>query len=56
VGSLTDAELRVGDLVAQALTYREVGERLFISRRTVEGHVARIFTKLGVSSRRELAT
>jgi DNA-binding CsgD family transcriptional regulator len=37
------------------LTHREIGERLFISRRTVESHVARAFRKLGVSSRAELA-
>jgi len=53
--SLTDSERRVLDLVREGLTYREVGERLFISRRTVETHVARVFRKLGVGSRAELS-
>lgn len=53
--SLTDAELRVAALVAQGLTYRDIGERLAISKRTVETHVAHALQKLGRFSRRELA-
>jgi DNA-binding CsgD family transcriptional regulator len=53
--SLTDSERRVLDLVREGLTYREAAERLFISRRTVETHVARVFRKLGVASRAELS-
>ena len=53
--ALTDSELRVLELVREGLTYREIGERLFISRRTVETHVSRVFDKLGVRSRAELA-
>ena len=53
--SLTPTERAVAELVADGLIYREVGERLFISRRTVETHVARMFSKLGISNRRELA-
>ena len=53
--SLTDSERRVLGLVQEGLTYREVGERLFISKRTVETHIARVFRKLGVGSRTELA-
>jgi DNA-binding NarL/FixJ family response regulator len=45
----------VVDLVAEGLTNRQIGERLFISRYTVETHVSHIFTKLGLSSRVELA-
>jgi DNA-binding CsgD family transcriptional regulator/tetratricopeptide (TPR) repeat protein len=52
--ALTATEERVVALVAEGLTYREVGERLFISRRTVETHVAHIFTKVGVANRGEL--
>lgn len=38
-------------LVATGLTNQEVAARLYLSRKTVEGHLARVFTKLGVKSR-----
>jgi DNA-binding CsgD family transcriptional regulator len=53
--SLTETERRVVELVVDGHTYREIGQRLFISRRTVETHVAHVFAKLEVSSRRDLA-
>ena len=53
--SLTRAERDVAALVAESLTNREIGERLFISPRTVQTHLAHVFAKLGFSSRRELA-
>ncbi len=53
-GALTETEERVTKLVADGLTYREVGERLFVSRRTVETHVAHVFAKVGVANRAEL--
>jgi len=53
--SLTPAERDVSRLVAEGLTNRQVGERLFISYRTVQTHLVRVFQKLGVSSRAELA-
>ena len=53
--ALTDAERRVADLVAGGLANREVAERLFLSRYTVETHLKHVFAKLGVSSRAELA-
>ena len=53
--ALTDAERRVAELVAEGLANREVGERLFVSRYTVETHLKHVFAKLGVSSRAELA-
>jgi DNA-binding CsgD family transcriptional regulator len=53
--SLTPIERQVVDLVAEGLTNPQIGERLFISKRTVQAHLARIFPKLGVSSRSELA-
>ncbi len=52
--ALTEAELRVVELVSEGLVYREVGERLFVSRRTVETHVANAFRKVGVGNRHEL--
>lgn len=48
---LTARELEVLHEVADGLTNREIGERLFISEKTVSVHVARIFTKIGVHSR-----
>jgi DNA-binding CsgD family transcriptional regulator len=53
--ALTDAERRVAVLVAEGLNNREVAERLYLSRYTVETHLKHVFAKLGVSSRAELA-
>ena len=53
--SLSPAELRVVQLVAEGLTNPQIGERLFISRRTVQAHLSHVFAKLGVASRAELA-
>jgi DNA-binding CsgD family transcriptional regulator len=54
-GALTPAEERVAALVATGKTNREVAAALFVSERTVEGHLSRIFGKLGVRHRTELA-
>jgi DNA-binding CsgD family transcriptional regulator len=53
-GSMTPAEERVAHLVADGLTNREVAGALFISQKTVEANLSRIFRKLGIRSRREL--
>jgi non-specific serine/threonine protein kinase len=50
-GPLSRREQEVLRLLASGLRDREIAEALFISVRTVEGHMARIFAKLGVSSR-----
>jgi DNA-binding CsgD family transcriptional regulator len=52
--SLTDTERTVIELVAEGLTNREAGERLFLSHHTVGFHLRSIFNKLGVGSRVEL--
>jgi DNA-binding CsgD family transcriptional regulator/tetratricopeptide (TPR) repeat protein len=52
---LTDREVDVAMLAAQGHTTREVAERLYLSARTVDNHLQRIYTKLGVRGRRELA-
>jgi len=54
-GALTPTELRVAELVAQGLQTKEVAARLFVSPKTVEGHLSRIYRKLGLASRTELA-
>ena len=53
--ALTPAEARVAALVAEGRTNREAAATLFVSERTIEGHLSRIFAKLGVRSRAELA-
>jgi non-specific serine/threonine protein kinase len=55
-GPLSRRERDVARLVADGMTNRQIGERLFISWRTVGGHVERIRNKLGVRSRTEVAT
>jgi DNA-binding CsgD family transcriptional regulator len=42
-------------LAAEGRSNPQIGERLYISRRTVQTHVAHIFMKLGISSRAQLA-
>jgi DNA-binding CsgD family transcriptional regulator len=53
--SLTETERTVVDLVAEGLSNPQIGDRLFVSRRTVQTHLAHVFQKLQLSSRSELA-
>ena len=53
-GPLTGREVDIARLMLANLTYRQIGERLFISPKTVEHHVARIKQRIGVSGRSEL--
>jgi DNA-binding CsgD family transcriptional regulator len=55
-GDLTPAERNVAYLAAAGRTNREIAETLFTSVRTVEGHLAHVYAKLGIRSRTELAT
>ncbi|WP_214318657.1 helix-turn-helix transcriptional regulator [Nonomuraea sediminis] len=52
---LTPHELNIAQLASEGLTNREIGQRLYLSHRTVGTHLHRIFPKLGVSSRADLA-
>ncbi len=54
--ALTDAERVVAGLVAEGLSNPAVAARMYLSRRTVQGHVSSILGKLGAASRVELAT
>jgi DNA-binding NarL/FixJ family response regulator len=54
-GELTQTESNVAALVAQGLSNKEVAARLFVSVRAVEANLSRIYAKLGIRSRTELA-
>jgi DNA-binding CsgD family transcriptional regulator len=53
---LTAQELQIAQLAAEGLSNREIGQRLFVSHRTVSTHLYRIFPKLGITARSELGT
>ncbi|MEO5793193.1 MAG: helix-turn-helix transcriptional regulator [Gaiellaceae bacterium] len=51
---LTETERRVAELAASGLTNREVAQIAFVSPKTVEANLARVYRKLGIRSRAEL--
>jgi DNA-binding CsgD family transcriptional regulator len=53
--SLTPTEITVACLVADGLTNPQIGDRLYVSRRTVQTHLAHVFAKLDIASRAQLA-
>src|SRR5262249_3359545 len=55
VEQLTPQELEIATLAAAGLTNREIGQRLYLSHRTVGSHLYHVFPKLGITSRSELA-
>jgi DNA-binding CsgD family transcriptional regulator len=52
---LTPQELQVAQMAAEGLSNREIGQKLYLSHRTISSHLYRIFPKLGISARSELA-
>jgi DNA-binding CsgD family transcriptional regulator len=54
--ALTPRELRIAGLAAEGMSNREIAEALFITRKTVETHLAHVYRKLGVASRAALPT
>jgi DNA-binding CsgD family transcriptional regulator len=52
---ITDREREIAAMVAAGLSNREIADRLCVSVRTVDGHLYRIFTKLGIQKRDQLA-
>ncbi|GAA4538712.1 ATP-binding protein [Pseudonocardia xishanensis] len=54
-GLLSPQETQIAELAAQGLSNREIGQRMFLSHRTVGSHLYRIFPKLGVTNRSQLA-
>jgi DNA-binding CsgD family transcriptional regulator len=55
VSLLSAQEMQIAQLAAEGLSNREIGQRLYLSPRTVGSHLYRIFPKLGLSSRAQLA-
>ena len=53
---LTAQERQVAQLASEGLSNSEIGTRLFLSPRTVEWHLSKVFGKLGISSRKELSS
>jgi DNA-binding CsgD family transcriptional regulator len=54
--ALTNREREIAVLAAGGVASKEIAERLFLSSRTVDNHLMRVYAKLGVSGRTELAT
>ena len=53
---LTAQELQTALLAAAGLSNREIGQRLFLSHRTIGSHLYRIYPKLGITRRAQLAS
>jgi DNA-binding NarL/FixJ family response regulator len=51
---LTAQQVQIATLVAEGATNREIAARMFVSTRTVDYHLRRIFQSLGITSRAEL--
>ena len=51
---LSPQELQIVQMAAEGLSNREIGQKLYLSQRTISSHLYRIFPKLGITSRTEL--
>ena len=54
-GELTEAERRVAELAAEGLANKEIAQTLFVSVHTIEAHLSKVYAKLGIRSRAQLA-
>jgi two-component system, NarL family, response regulator DevR len=55
LASLSEQERRILDLIAEGLTNRQIGERMFLAEKTVKNYVSNVLMKLGMSRRSEAA-
>jgi DNA-binding NarL/FixJ family response regulator len=55
LASLTDQERRILELIAEGLTNRQIGERMYLAEKTVKNYVSNLLAKLGMSRRTEAA-
>jgi DNA-binding NarL/FixJ family response regulator len=55
LASLTDQERKILDLIAEGLTNRQIGERIFLAEKTVKNYVSNLLAKLGMERRTEAA-
>jgi two-component system, NarL family, response regulator DevR len=55
LAGLTDQERRILDLIAEGMTNRQIGERLFLAEKTVKNYVSNLLAKMGMSRRSEAA-
>ena len=53
--SLTASERRIAELASGGRSNRDIAQDLFVSPKTVENHLGRVYMKLGIKGRRELA-
>jgi DNA-binding CsgD family transcriptional regulator len=52
--ALTGSERRVADLAAEGMTNRQIAQSLFVTEKTIEGHLAHAYRKLDITTRSEL--
>ncbi len=55
LASLSDQERKILDLIAEGLTNRQIGERMFLAEKTVKNYVSNLLSKMGMSRRTEAA-
>ena len=55
LSGLTDQERRILDFIAEGMTNRQIGERMFLAETTIKNYVSNLLAKLGMSRRSEAA-
>ena len=55
LAGMTEQQLRILSLLAEGLTNKEIGTRLYLAEKTVKNHITRILAKLGVQRRTQAA-